>query len=63
LSTEAKRRSYRGSWTTAGRTERGSKVTYISFEWSPFHSPEDGEEGGRPEARGIERFVEGVVAK
>ena len=35
----------------------------MSFDWSPFHSPEAGEEGGRPEARGMERFVEGVVAK
>ena len=29
----------------------------------PLPLPEDGEEGGRPEARGMERFVEGVVAK
>ena len=29
----------------------------------PLPHPEDGEEGGRPEARGMERFVEGVVAK
>ena len=29
----------------------------------PLPLPEDGEEGGRPKARGMERFVEGVVAK
>jgi len=47
-------------------TTPGSEIklnTVHVVQSSPFHSPEDGEEGGRPKARGMERFVEGVVAK